>query len=154
MPPALLAALQIASAQSELVWADISISDSRGSVDRIEILPKVTIEGDRRILRTVLARRTTSFAGKIMKIEWSDSSRCPRLRDSLDAISEVSILAEGTLSKTYEGLANPPPPPPHRPVATVQVAGMRMTAIPGSPLGLWVHGVTEATAGCWGEKAP
>ncbi|HQR90559.1 MAG: hypothetical protein B7Y74_07755 [Novosphingobium sp. 35-62-5] len=154
MSVALLAALQIVTATSEWVWADISISDARGSVDRIQILPKVTIEGDRQVLRTVVARRTNTFAGKTMEIQWSDTSRCPGLRASLDAISEVRVLAESTLSKSYEGLTNPPPPPPHRPVATVEVAGMRMNAIPESPLGLWVHGVTVATAGCWSEKAP
>lgn len=150
----MLAALQIAPPTYEWVWADISINDGRGVVDRIEILPKVAIEADRRVLRSVVARRTSKFAGKTTNIQWTDASRCPRLRESLDSIGDVKVLAGMTLSNAYEGPAVPLVPSPHRQVATVKIGAMTMTAVAGSPLGLWVQDVATATSDCWKTDPP
>lgn len=149
----LLAALQVATAAPEWVWADIYLDDTRGSGERIEILPKVVIEAGRRTVRSVTARRTRTFLGKITEVQWTDSDRCPGLRISLDAISEVRVLAESTLAATYEGPAVLLPPPIHRPVATVKVGSATITAVPDSQLRRWVHTVLQTTGGCWNAKA-
>jgi hypothetical protein len=154
MAIALLAALQIVTSSPEWVWADISMTEGRGGFDRIEILPKVVIEGGRRTLRNVVARRTFTFAGQTTTTEWTDTGHCPALRASLDAITEVKVLGRSSLS-SYEGPADPPPPPPpHRTVATVKVGGHTLSTVGGDSLGDWVSGVLKAAERCWGEAPP
>lgn len=153
MPPVAIATLDMPTAAVERVWADIYISDTRGGGDRIEILPKLVVEGDRQVIRSITARMTTVFAGKTMALQWTDTDRCPQLRAALDSIAEVRVLAESTPSKLYEGLAEPPPPPHHTPTATVKISGMTLHARPATSLGMWVHRVTVATNGCWNARA-
>ena len=50
------AVLQVAIAGPEWVWADIYVDDARGSGERIEVLPMVVIERERRIVRSVTAQ--------------------------------------------------------------------------------------------------
>lgn len=148
---AILAALQIASAP-EFTWAEIALDDTRGSTERIEILPQLRIDDGRRDLEAVLVRRTVAFGGATQKVEWADSRTCPALLRSLDRMAEVKPWAP--LSAAYDGAWPPPAPPPHRTIATVTRDGATISVEPGSSIGEWLQGVLDTTRTCWRPERP
>lgn len=150
----LVAAFQLAVLPPEVVWADIYINDTRGGDVRIEILPQIAIEDERRYIRSVTARQTKTFMGRTTEVNWTDAESCPGLRTSLDSIAEVRVLADKTLSSYHEGPAYPSPPPPHRSSAVVTIGALEMSAWADSSLGEWVQGVIRTTDPCWLPDQP
>jgi hypothetical protein len=151
MISALAAVMQIAAPTPEWAWAEVYVEDTRGGAQRTEIFPQVEVLGDRRVLKGVVARRTDLFAGKPTGIRWTDTKKCPRLRETLDAVVNVKPLAESSLAQSYEGPAAPPPPG-HRDVARVTVGSMTMTVASDAPLGKWVQSIYGVTASCWSDS--